>query len=99
MYIRISYTYICTYICHVHIYICTYIHIILCTYIRTYRDQPIMLILPIMLCCSTQNFDLLCSILYLCKKLLLKSVTVLLEYSNMSVILEYIRINLSVFYS
>ena len=28
------------------------------------RDRPIMLILsPIMLCCSAQNFDLLCSIL------------------------------------
>ena len=27
-----------------------------------YRDRPIMLIFsPIMLCCSTQNFDLLCS--------------------------------------
>ena len=32
------------------------------------RDRPIMLIfLPIMLCCSAQNFDLLCSILCSCR--------------------------------
>ena len=39
------------------------------------RHQPIMLIFPpIMLCCSAQNFDLLCSILCLCKNdLCLKS--------------------------
>ena len=33
-----------------------------CAYM--YRDRPIMLIfLPIMLCCSVQNFNVLCSIL------------------------------------
>ena len=32
------------------------------------RDQPIMLIiLPIMLCCSAKKFDLLCSILCSCR--------------------------------
>ena len=37
------------------------------------RDQPIMLIfLPIMLCCSVQNFDLLCSILCSRKRIMLK---------------------------
>ena len=37
------------------------------------RDRPIMLIfLPIMLCCSAQIFDLLCSILCSCKRIMLK---------------------------
>ena len=37
------------------------------------RDRPIMLIfLPIMLCCSAHFFDLLCSILCSCKRIVLK---------------------------
>ena len=44
------------------------------------RDRPIMLIIFIMLCCSAQIFDLLCSILCSCKRIVLKNLTVLLEY-------------------
>ena len=60
------------------------------------RDRPIMLIFY--LCCSAQFFDLLCSILCSCKRIVLKNLTVLLEYIHLyqklfnmvSVLLEYI---------
>ena len=42
-------------------------------FVALYRHQPIMLIFsPIMLCCSAQNFDLLCSILCSCKRIVLR---------------------------
>ena len=61
------------------------------------RHQPIMLIFPpIMLCCSAQNFNLLCSILCSCKNdLCLKSDcsirVYLLVFHMLSVLLEYIK--------
>ena len=52
------------------------------------RDQPIMLIfLPIMLCCSAQNFDLLCS----CRTVLLEYIHLYHKIFNMvTILLEYI---------
>ena len=60
---------------------------------QTFRHQPIMFIVSyIMLCCSAQNFDLLCSVKDLCLKsdcsirvysLVSKIVSVLLEYIDL----------------
>ena len=55
------------------------------------RHQPIMLIFPpIMLCCSAQIFDLLCSILCSCKNdLCLKSDCSIRVYSLLTKIISY----------
>ena len=57
------------------------------------RHQPIMLIFsPIMLCCSAQNFDLLCSILCSCMLKFDCSIRVCSKIINvMTVLLEYIK--------
>ena len=42
-----------------------------------------LIFLPIMLCSSAQNFDLLCSILCSCKRFVLKNLAVLLVYIHL----------------
>ncbi len=78
-------------------YVCLLFCLLICIHMD--RDRPIMLIfLPIMLCCSAQIFDLLCSYYAHVKDLCLGIWTVLLEYIHLyhkifnmvTVLLEYI---------
>ena len=70
-----------------------------CIFIAVSRHQPIMLIFPpIMLCCSAQNFDLLCSILCSCKNdLCLKSDCSIRVYSLVSKTISYVECSIRVY--